>query len=711
MRPATWRGLPIVIEHEPGSYREWNRPDGSTGRTLMRAPYGYFADHDGSDGDELDLYVGRDLTARFVYVVHQLKPDGARDEDKVIVDVPDERAAKELYLAHRDDGDRAYGGMSVIPVEQFLAKLQRRAGDGKIRHEMPSTARPFEAPLMALFDAIPKPGEVRSGVWDRFTTWGPSRKIDIASDGKLVVSETVFDETTLGQMVDNFVARGVKVPLDWNHQNAYAKTNGKPAESLARYACLATVQGGRAIKSGALKGYESTPVEPGEGGIWPTELGDGLYGFRCEVTPRGQEVLPNMAGISPMFSSDGVDEQSRPIGYVLSCVAATDVPFQGDRGDGVPGITFEQGAARANKGATTMPKKFDAKIMSRLGFAADSDDATIQSAFQKRMDAMAKFEGEANPEDKDVTAKFEDEARCMEEEAAAYEKEFGADAASPHVVMRRLMAKRFSRMAKMAAPAAAASTTMSGICSECKLGDHDRCALAGCDCKCPTTEMAKFAADLGIDPKGKSGAVLMDAIRAANVPTARVGELVKAQVADALAAERARTEGESKKRRAVVLTDALPKTYPGDRAALQRLAERDPDEALKLATPFLPPTGAPHLFERLTREGGPIDEPAGRGVRGAREDRPVPAPSVKKTKSGAIVFSSDAQLADKAKELADSKDPILMERLNALLPTEGDRRNPALRLMRAQDLAAEMYPELAEAAEQADLALNLGFAR
>lgn len=139
---TTWRGLPIVIENLAGSYREWTDRDGKTGRTAMQWPYGYFADHLGADGDELDCYIGPDENAPFVYIVHQLAvPDYVRfDEDKVLLGFASEQAAKAVYLQHRSDGDKAYGGMSVIPAERFIAKLKSRSGSGKIRHARMSSA-------------------------------------------------------------------------------------------------------------------------------------------------------------------------------------------------------------------------------------------------------------------------------------------------------------------------------------------------------------------------------------------------------------------------------------------------------------------------------------------------------------------------------------------------------------------------------------------
>jgi hypothetical protein len=49
-----------------------------------------------------------------------------------------------------------------------------------------------------------------------------------------------------------------------------------------------------------------------------------------------------------------------------------------------------------------------------------------------------------------------------------------------------------------------------------------------------------------------------------------------------------------------------------------------------------------------------------------------------------------------------------MSRLDAMLPTKSDRTNPAMRLLKAQQLAAEMHPDLAAAAEDGELAISMG---
>lgn len=129
-------GLPIAVENPKGSVRTWvDKDGGATGATMMQHDYGFIDGHMGSDGEELDCYVGPDEGAADVHVVHQMRaPDfKAHDEDKLMIGWSDAGAAKAAFLAHRNDGDASFGGMSVIPLSIFKAKLKRRTGQGKIR--------------------------------------------------------------------------------------------------------------------------------------------------------------------------------------------------------------------------------------------------------------------------------------------------------------------------------------------------------------------------------------------------------------------------------------------------------------------------------------------------------------------------------------------------------------------------------------------------
>jgi len=133
----TFAGLPIAVENPAKTIRQWTGANGEAGATRMLLDYGFIEGHLSGDGNELDVYIGPNDAARDVYVVHQLKaPDfRAHDEDKCFIGFDSADEAKAAFLMHRNDGDRAFGSMSVIPLERFMSKLRRRGSEttNKIR--------------------------------------------------------------------------------------------------------------------------------------------------------------------------------------------------------------------------------------------------------------------------------------------------------------------------------------------------------------------------------------------------------------------------------------------------------------------------------------------------------------------------------------------------------------------------------------------------
>jgi inorganic pyrophosphatase-like protein len=121
-------GLPIAVENAAGTIRTWNAGEGKTGYTRMLLDYGFIEGYLSGDGEELDVYIGPDPEAKMVHVVHQLLAPEYRkhDEDKVMLGFSSADSARVAFLAHRDDGERAFGGMSIIPLDIFRAKLRRR---------------------------------------------------------------------------------------------------------------------------------------------------------------------------------------------------------------------------------------------------------------------------------------------------------------------------------------------------------------------------------------------------------------------------------------------------------------------------------------------------------------------------------------------------------------------------------------------------------
>jgi hypothetical protein len=117
----------VTIEHDKGSKRTLYDDQGKLVYSKhMYAPYGYFTNTKGRDGDDVDVFLGPIQDAKFAYVIHMkdMGPDKAarEDEDKCMIGFASEEAAKTAFLLHY--APNFFGGMSVIPMEDFKKKLK-----------------------------------------------------------------------------------------------------------------------------------------------------------------------------------------------------------------------------------------------------------------------------------------------------------------------------------------------------------------------------------------------------------------------------------------------------------------------------------------------------------------------------------------------------------------------------------------------------------
>lgn len=213
--------------------------------------------------------------------------------------------------------------------------------------------------------------------WNQFAKFGKFRKQQ--PDG--TVGDLIdFNETTIGQMVDNFARRRTRIAMDYDHQSTFVSVNGQPAPSLAKFNALALVVGGKVAKFATLDDVVTPPATEGRE--------DGLYGYCCKVTPLGEQLLPNYEFISPWFSTAATDEQGKDIGYELINVAATDIPFLG----GMQELSYHR------FGSTVTPKldkeiKMDPETMKKFGIAEGTSEEDQKKALAKYADdheAMAK---------------------------------------------------------------------------------------------------------------------------------------------------------------------------------------------------------------------------------------------------------------------------------------------------------------------------------
>lgn len=124
MRTVKYSGLTIRVENPAGSTRKGVDKDGKPWQVTMTNDYGEIVGSMGVDGDPVDVFLGPNRGAKFVYVVHQLKKDGsAWDEDKCMLGFTDTMTAKRAYEKNYDLPDHFFGSIEAIPIGVFRQKV------------------------------------------------------------------------------------------------------------------------------------------------------------------------------------------------------------------------------------------------------------------------------------------------------------------------------------------------------------------------------------------------------------------------------------------------------------------------------------------------------------------------------------------------------------------------------------------------------------
>lgn len=705
-------GLPIAVENPAGSERSWTGDGGVERKTTMRHDYGFIEGQDGRDGDELDCYVGPTATARFAYVVHQLQRPGydRPDEDKVFLGFDSEADAKAAFVAHRDDGEQAYGGMSAIPIGDFVRKMQTRTGSGKVRHERTSARMNLVDEMQNLVDAwrarqpvtmdgidadvvvaprvelldIGAVGSVPTKVWDRGATFGEKVK-----NGRL----SIFSVDTFNEFTDNWLKRGERLSLCYNHQSAFVEENGQPAPALAQYDAIAIVAGGKIVRFERL--LASTAAAPKikeleqrvaqlATSLDPKPTPDGMWFYRGLVTDMGQKLLPGFSYISPMFTTTGADENGNPQGYTLIDLAATNTPFQAGCV-----ISFDRASRPpTTRGVGNMAAKL-AKMSKFVKFEDGADDKTIKAA------VLQKMEDEKVAAMEDEGYKYADSAKCLEDMAKVYEEahleEDDKDAEAPHVAMRKLAA-RMSKMAKMddGADGAAMSQPPPDDKKDKLEGDeaYERAARP---------RLIALAQRLGVEVKqGARSQELLDAIGAAAVPAGNMKDIVNAQVERALLErDREQKQGEKKKRADELVAAAKKGNYPEENLEpLRAFAMENLDGASVLVKKFLGVDELPsaQLFSRMTEGGSPI---GGEGRNATTAGNPLfGGKDVRVVDNALATFVIEGeQFSRVMKEWAEKKEGPIKDKIDAYLGVE-ERLAPHMRLYAAHNLLKKERPEL-----------------
>jgi hypothetical protein len=129
---VVFQDLQIRVEANAGDVRRWRCPvTGQRGETVLRFAYGEIVGTEGMDGDPVDVYLGPDPRAPYVYAVDQLKRDGSIDEQKLFLGFPSANAVEAAYKAHYPP--EFYGTLTQLTVEDLITKLAARPHDGMIK--------------------------------------------------------------------------------------------------------------------------------------------------------------------------------------------------------------------------------------------------------------------------------------------------------------------------------------------------------------------------------------------------------------------------------------------------------------------------------------------------------------------------------------------------------------------------------------------------
>lgn len=128
---VTLNNIPITIENPKGSIRSGTSPEGEKWESKIYFTYGYIDNSIGSDGDEIDIFLGPLADSNkefFVYIINQVNPTNLNfDEQKVMFGFSSSEEAKKAYLSCYEKGWKGYGSMEQISLPGFILWVESRS--------------------------------------------------------------------------------------------------------------------------------------------------------------------------------------------------------------------------------------------------------------------------------------------------------------------------------------------------------------------------------------------------------------------------------------------------------------------------------------------------------------------------------------------------------------------------------------------------------
>lgn len=118
-RVVDWHGIPVSVEFDIGDVKRGIGDYGEVWTNEYQVPYGEIpSSRTLADGEGVDIYLGPDMEAPLVFVVHQLRRDGTFDEDKVMLGFPSREEAVRAYGRHGPPW--GLGSVDEMTVEEFV---------------------------------------------------------------------------------------------------------------------------------------------------------------------------------------------------------------------------------------------------------------------------------------------------------------------------------------------------------------------------------------------------------------------------------------------------------------------------------------------------------------------------------------------------------------------------------------------------------------
>lgn len=128
---TVFNGLNISIENKKGTIRRGVDSDGHKWAIKMHYDYGYIRGTEGADGDHVDCYIGDNIDAKNVYIIHQKIPGTNKyDEDKCMLGFDTLADAKAAYMKQYDKSG-FFGGVDTVPFDVFKKNVLMKKWHGK----------------------------------------------------------------------------------------------------------------------------------------------------------------------------------------------------------------------------------------------------------------------------------------------------------------------------------------------------------------------------------------------------------------------------------------------------------------------------------------------------------------------------------------------------------------------------------------------------